>query len=434
MRKALRQAAFAALLLAASPVAAFTPSLPDRTSAAISDPLARTVDRFYAERDNAPIWFRYGASSIAASRLIGLLDDADLDGLAAGPQLASNGRAVIEAARFGDEHRIAEAERMLSAAWLLYRQALHAPASGILYGDPAIIPRAPRADEILQEAAEAPSLAEHIEQMAEVNPIYAELRRAAVAAGELSPHDRARVRANLERARVLPAGGRFILVDVASGRLTMVEEGREVDSMRVIVGKSELPTPLIASRVVKATFNPYWNVPPDLVRNNIATKAVAEGTGFFAERGYEVLSSWTNDAVQLDPEAINWQSVADGDLEVRVRQLPGPRNMMGSLKFAFPNGRGIYLHDTPDKSLFDEEQRTFSSGCVRLEDARRLGRWLLGREPVAPSAQPELHVELPKPVPVYLTYFTARVESGQLAFADDVYGLEDGHAARLAGR
>ena len=423
-----RSAFLAALLVTASPSVAAGVA-----SATISSSLSQTVDNYYARQGQGPIWLRYGASSIAASRFVELLRNADLDGLEDGPALAREAEQAMDEARSGEEQAMERADRLLSAAWVRYVQALNTPTTGVLYADPAVVPRSPRTDQILRAAAEAPSLAQHVAKVAAVNPFYAELRRAAVSE-DLADSDRAKVRANLERARLMPSGGRFILVDVASARLTMVEDGRVADSMKVVVGKSELKTPLIASRVMKATFNPYWNVPVDLVQHNIAPKVLSEGLSYLTDRRYEVLSSWDDDAVAVDPQSIDWQAAADGKVEVRVRQLPGPENMMGEMKFTFPNGRGIYLHDTPDKSLFDKEQRLFSSGCVRLEDARRLGRWLLGREPVAPSDNPEVSVALAEPVPVYVTYFTARPEDGRVAFTDDVYGLDGGAGPRIAAR
>jgi murein L,D-transpeptidase YcbB/YkuD len=97
---------------------------------------------------------------------------------------------------------------------------------------------------------------------------------------------------------------------------------------------------------------------------------------------------------------------------------------MGRIKIGFPNGSDIYLHDTPNKALFAQEDRTLSHGCIRLEDAERLGRWLMGREPQAASSDPEQNVLLPAPVPIYVTYLTAHVDGGQLAFVDDIYGRD----------
>jgi L,D-transpeptidase YcbB len=124
----------------------------------------------------------------------------------------------------------------------------------------------------------------------------------------------------------------------------------------------------------------------------------------------------------LDPAKVNWHAVAAGDQRVQVRQLPGPLNSMGRIKIPFPNGSDIYLHDTPNKAAFASDDRSLSHGCIRLEDAQRLGRWLMGREPQISSRDPEQNVLLPGPVPIYLTYLTAQVSNGQLTLLDDIYG------------
>ena len=105
---------------------------------------------------------------------------------------------------------------------------------------------------------------------------------------------------------------------------------------------------------------------------------------------------------------------------------------MGSLKFPFPNSEDIYLHDTPGKELFAKDVRNLSNGCVRVEDARRLGRWLLGQDPVAPSNDPELRVPLPHGVPIVLTYLTAQVTDGKLTYLNDFYGWDTTGAPLLA--
>lgn len=110
---------------------------------------------------------------------------------------------------------------------------------------------------------------------------------------------------------------------------------------------------------------------------------------------------------------------ADGRIEARVRQLPGPGNPMGRIKFMFPNDRGIYLHDTPEKGLLREDDRLFSSGCVRLKDAPRLARWLFGRPVAMARDTPEQRVDLPEPVPVYITYQTTAPAGGKLLFRRD---------------
>jgi murein L,D-transpeptidase YcbB/YkuD len=111
-------------------------------------------------------------------------------------------------------------------------------------------------------------------------------------------------------------------------------------------------------------------------------------------------------------------------LHLRIRQDPGRWNSMGNLKFPFPNPQDIYLHDTPGKELFAKDQRHLSNGCVRVEDAQRLARWLLGSDPVAPGKDPEIRVQLPRGVPIVLTYLTAQVQDGKIAYLPDVYGWD----------
>ena len=201
--------------------------------------------------------------------------------------------------------------------------------------------------------------------------------------------------------------GRYVLVDAASARLYMIEDGRVQDSMRVIVGKPETPTPELKSVINYETLNPYWHVTPDLAKTLIAPRVLQDGDAYLTTRGYEVLSGWGPDARVLSPDSIDWKAVAAGNAEVFVRQRPGPANSLGHFKFDLPNGDGIYLHDTPKKELFAQDQRNLSHGCVRLEDAEKLARWLLGKDPPA-AAAPEENILLPHPVPITISYLDPR--------------------------
>lgn len=241
-------------------------------------------------------------------------------------------------------------------------------------------------------------------------------------------------RLNLERARVLPATRkRYIVVDAAAARLWLYEDGEVKDTMKVIVGKPTEQTPMLAGMMRYAVVNPYWNVPPDLVRRRIVPKVVDEGAQLKA-LGYEALDGWTSNARVLDQSEIDWSAIAAGNRELRVRQLPGGTNAMGRMKFMFPNDLGIYLHDTPDKALFKEADRRFSSGCVRVEDAERLAVWLFGKRLQAESDAPEQMIYLPEAVPVYITYLTAAPTENGIAFREDVYGRDGDQAEQLARR
>ena len=199
--------------------------------------------------------------------------------------------------------------------------------------------------------------------------------------------------------------------------------------MNVVVGKPNYPTPMMAAKIRFASLNPYWYVPPDLAAERIAPNVVKQGLKYLDRQGYEVVNDFIDNPTIVDPSMIDWKAVAGGTMNVLIRQRPGPHNSMGQMKFMFPNQQGIYLHDTPEKELLTEASRLFSGGCVRLEDAPRLGQWLFG-EPINPDgASPEQMVRLPKPVPVYITYLTAVPSGSSIAYFDDIYGRD---AARLA--
>jgi L,D-transpeptidase YcbB len=205
----------------------------------------------------------------------------------------------------------------------------------------------------------------------------------------------------------IPLHGPYVLVDAASARLYMIDEGRVQDSMRVIVGKPDTPTPTLKDAINYETLNPYWHVPADLTRSLIAANVLKLGPSYLSQHGYEIVSAFGNDGRIISPDAVDWKAVAAGTAQIYVRQLPGPANSLGHYKFDLPNGDGIYLHDTPKKELFAQEERNLSHGCVRLEDAARLARWLLGKDPPAASA-PEENILLPHPVPITISYLDPR--------------------------
>jgi murein L,D-transpeptidase YcbB/YkuD len=181
-----------------------------------------------------------------------------------------------------------------------------------------------------------------------------------------------------------------------------------------------------------AILNPYWNVPEDLVPHKIAPAVVNEGLGYLKRRQYQVVSDFGPEAQIVDPKTIDWKAVAKGTATVKVRQLPTVEwgNAMGKAKFEFPNVYGIYLHDTNEPKLLEQNARQISSGCIRLEDYKRLGRWLFnGSMPSPEGAGFEQQVDLPQPVPIYVTYLTARAEGGEIALNKDVYGRDRDQSA-----
>ena len=394
---------------------------PAATSLAVSADATAAYDTYHVK----PIWFRGGVEDPAVAQLVAILGRAPFDGFAEGPQLAAEVQAAVAAAR-ANPASAANAERILSMAWVRYVQALKRPTEGMIYAYPVLKPQGTRTEEILLTASAAPSLTQYLVTTSELNPVYRQLRDAAwakaQASGTFVPDPR--LLANLDRARSIPARGRFVLVDSGSQLLTMFENGQAVDSMKVIVGTNELPTPLIASMMFYVTYNPYWHAPDHLVRKTIAPTVLRQGMGYLKSRGYHVIDEWSENPNVIDSTTIDWKAAASGKTHLFIRQDPGPLNSMGRLKFPFPNPEGIYLHDTPGKELFGKQVRNLSNGCVRVEDARRFGRWLLGQDPVAPSDEPEIRVQLPRGVPIILTYLTVQVKDGKLAYSDDFYGWD----------
>jgi len=234
------------------------------------------------------------------------------------------------------------------------------------------------------------------------NPLYAALEsRLDTATAEQSET----LRADLGRLRLIGPSARFVLVDTANERLWMVADGQVAGTMRVVTGKPGMDTPALAALIRFAVLNPYWHLPPDLVRERVSEHVLTEGAAWLRSANMEPVTTYAPDARPIDPRAVDWLSVASGKDGIGLRQRPGPDNMMGAVKFMFPNNLGIYLHDTPQRKLFRASSRRFSSGCVRLENAAMLYRWLFGSHlPPRDQDQPERQVQLPKPVPVFLLH------------------------------
>jgi len=239
-------------------------------------------------------------------------------------------------------------------------------------------------------------------------------------------HYARRIAINMERAHRLPRTGRFdryIVVDSGAAEVNLFDRDRVVDGMRVIVGSPDDKTPMMAVLMKNARVDPYWNVPPEMIASFTAKRVLKDGVSYLKDFHYEVLSDWGPNAVKLDPAKVDWKKVAAGKSDIRVRQLPGPWNSMGEMKFEMPNDYGIYLHDTPKKELFNASNRWISNGCVRLEDYRRFATWVFGGVPQGRSGWEEV-VNLPRPVPVFMTYLTVTARGNGVQFRPDPYGFD----------
>jgi len=214
---------------------------------------------------------------------------------------------------------------------------------------------------------------------------------------------------NMERCRwispSLTKNQRYIVVNIPSFTLTFFKDGRPDLISKVVVGKSMNKTAVFSGQLSQVIFSPYWNVPPSILRK-------------------EILPAITKNPNYLDKNDMEW-------IGNRVRQRPGELNALGKVKFVFPNSHTIYMHDTPSKNLFNEEQRAFSHGCIRLERPRDLAIMVLDEDPnwpiekidAAMNRGVEKAYDLKTKIPVYIGYFTAWVDrEGQVHFYDDIYG------------
>jgi murein L,D-transpeptidase YcbB/YkuD len=242
---------------------------------------------------------------------------------------------------------------------------------------------------------------------------------------------------NLERWRWLPRdlGDRYILVNIPEYHLEVWEGERVPLSMRVVVGKEETPTPIFNDEMSYLVFSPYWNVPPSIAEGE-TLPAVLSDPGFLARTNMEVLDT---DGTVIDPTAMDLSDPA----RYRFRQKPGSDNSLGLVKFMFPNQFDVYLHDTPADSLFARASRSFSHGCVRVEDPVALAEYVLRDQPAwdreriaeAMNAHEEKTVKLRSKLPVYLGYWTARISGdGLVQFRPDVYGIDRQQTRLLAER
>jgi len=224
----------------------------------------------------------------------------------------------------------------------------------------------------------------------------------------------AQIRANLERWRWAPRETPPTRIEVNSvaGVFDLYQDGQPAMHMLVAAGKPGDETPIVASKIHTVVLNPTWNVPTEIAANELIPK------------GQEYLSSH--------------HFTQDGD---KLVQQPGPGNSLGQVKFLFDNPYSVYLHDTPSRAAFAQTQRSVSHGCVRLERAADLAKYLLGREAgwspdrvdQTMAGNDTQNIALKQPVPVAIYYWTAFVEGDQVSFRDDIYGWDAATLRALDG-
>lgn len=250
------------------------------------------------------------------------------------------------------------------------------------------------------------------------------------------------LRANLERQRwPAPADSdRLIRVNVPDFTLSAIREGQEVWRTRVVVGRQYRPTPLLGGSIDTIVFNPTWEVPRRLVKEDLLPKILAD-PGFLEREGMTLYQRSATGRIPIDPAILTQNASAAIPLpDLGIRQAEGPRNALGRIKFLFPNNEQIYLHDTPSKQLFQRTRRMFSSGCIRVEAPLTLAQFLMESQSDWTQERMEQVIRdgktrtvRIKPVPIQFVYWTAwpDAENGVLHFREDIYQSDQALARAL---
>jgi len=246
------------------------------------------------------------------------------------------------------------------------------------------------------------------------------------------------LRTNVVRLRAFSGtlGPRFVMANIPAAWIEAVEGGVAVSWHTAVAGKPDRPSPDIQSKIVEINFNPYWNVPVSIVRKDLIPKMQAE-PDYLAKYRIRIFDQRNN---ELTPAQINWYS--DEAVNYRFKQDPGALNSLGTMRINFPSAHGVYMHDTPFKNLFGEDDRFHSSGCMRVQNVRDLVYWLLAETPG--WSRPEIDqmikagerkdAKVLKPVPLLWVYVTAwATPDNVVQFRDDIYN-RDGLGQHAASR
>ena len=310
------------------------------------------------------------------------------------------------------------------------------------------------------EAGQEPNL--YDEELAAAVTEFQKSRRIRPANGEITPHTRKalatvatggtrKLLANMEQWRWMPddLGEFYVQANVPEFMFYVYNQGKVVHTERIVAGKVDTQTPVFSADMDHIVFHPSWGVPNSIKANEILPGLMRAGGGGFwgggggasavlARHGLRVQQGGR----EINPDAVNWSSVDVRNFH--FYQPPGARNVLGVVKFMFPNKHDVYMHDTTSKSLFGQSVRTYSHGCMRVQNPHRFAEVLLRQDrgwgatnvsAAIASGSQNNRVNLNRKIPVHVTYFTAFVDdSGKPQYRADIYGHEERIAMALEGR
>lgn len=248
---------------------------------------------------------------------------------------------------------------------------------------------------------------------------------------------------NLERLRWLPtkAGGEYLLVNVPEYKLHAFNGNDSLLwSMRVVVGKTSAKTELFKGQLNTVVFSPYWYVPRSIITKEILPDLKKNPSGYLKSHDMEIVRT-PDDSEAVSPSSIEWNTITEDNFPYILRQKPGEKNALGKVKFLFPNQYSIYMHDTPSKKYFNDTDRAFSHGCIRVAEPQKLAKFVLKDNKAWTSekidsvfkntGEKEIQVKSGK-IPVTITYFTSWVDSkGNLNFRNDIYERDKNADSKL---
>ena len=246
---------------------------------------------------------------------------------------------------------------------------------------------------------------------------------------------------NMEAWRWMPEslGDFYIWINIPEFTLRVVKDGKIIHAERVVVGKRDTPTPVLSQDLEQIIFHPSWGVPESIKRQDVLPSLIRGSTRLFTFYHLRIQRSGRD----IDPASVDW-STADMR-NFHVYQPPGENNVLGNIKFRFPNKHDVYMHDTPQKNLFNADVRAFSHGCMRVRNPERLAELVLAEDQgwpasrvaaaIGPGGVANNQVNIVRKIPVHITYFTAAVDTdGKLKLFADIYDHESKIALGLEGK
>jgi len=420
--------------------------------------------KFYVARQSAPVWVTAAGLSPQGAAVMAEIRKADDWGLEAS---AFRLPAITAGAELAGGQR-ADAEIAVSLAILKY--ARHARGGR---AEPTTLSRnldrkLPLRDpgQVIDEIAKAASPDQYLRGLHPQHPQfealrqkYLALRRGQPVAQPAAPPEAdskggktkaaatppeapsaRKLLVNMEEWRWMPEdlGDFYVTVSIPEFTLRVVKSGKVIHAERVIVGKVDKQTPVFSDEMEQVIFHPFWGVPDSIKRNEILPSLARGKTTVLTRHNLRIQRGGRD----IDPEAVDWATV---DMrQFHVYQPPGGGNVLGVVKFRFPNKHEVYMHDTPDKKLFEASVRTFSHGCMRVRDPLKLAELLLAEDKDWPASRvaaavsngrQDNQINLTRKFPVHITYFTAAVaEDGKLKTYADIYGHETRIAMGMEGK